>query len=144
MTRPIGGGSLDEYDFDDEDEDSILEVEILEDEDSDVFEPALLDDIDLEEGMDSGAIHTDAVGGIDVDQLRQALAQAKSDRAAAATQRRAPARARVPAARHRDQRRHPDAAGSDRAARACRRRDDRPRCVGQPLDVCDGGSRGVR
>jgi tetratricopeptide (TPR) repeat protein/energy-coupling factor transporter ATP-binding protein EcfA2 len=66
----------DEYDFDDED--SILEVEILEDEDSDVFESALLDDIDLEEGMDSGAIHTDAVGGIDVDQLRQALAQAKS------------------------------------------------------------------
>jgi tetratricopeptide (TPR) repeat protein len=68
----------DEDDFEDDDDEGILEDEILEHEDEAVFESAALDDLNVEEGMDSSAIRTDAITGIDVDQLRQALAQSKS------------------------------------------------------------------
>ncbi|MDQ7024913.1 MAG: tetratricopeptide repeat protein [Anaerolineae bacterium] len=75
------------YDYDDEfdDGESVLEDKILEDEDDDVFAAAPLDDLDVEEGMNSAALRTDAIIGIDVDQLRQALAQSKSQGDAART-----------------------------------------------------------
>lgn len=78
------------YDYDDDDDfenddESILEDDILKDEDDDVFAAAPLDDLDVEEGMDSAALRTDAITGIDVDQLRQALAQSKSQGDAART-----------------------------------------------------------
>jgi tetratricopeptide (TPR) repeat protein len=70
----------DEYDFDDDDDeiDNLLEADILADEDSDVFESVSLDDLTVEEGMDSDELRSDAITGIDVDQLRQSLAQSKS------------------------------------------------------------------
>lgn len=81
---------LDEFDDDDEDEEyddfdefdddlyeDDLEDSILKKEDSKTFETPDLGDLNISEGMNSQALRTDALQGIDLDQLRQALAQAK-------------------------------------------------------------------
>ncbi|MGB7341684.1 MAG: tetratricopeptide repeat protein [Phototrophicaceae bacterium] len=60
----------DEYDDD-------LDESILDSEDSATFATPDLGDLNIVEGMNSEALRTDALQGIDLDQLRQALAQAK-------------------------------------------------------------------
>ncbi|MEO1286228.1 MAG: tetratricopeptide repeat protein [Chloroflexota bacterium] len=64
-------------DFDDFDDEYELDESILDDEDESTFEAPDLGDLNIIEGMDSQALRTDQLSGIDVDQLRQALAQAK-------------------------------------------------------------------
>ena len=61
-------------DFDDDDE-SIADFAPPEDEAA--FAKPDLGDVNLREGMNSEALRTDALQGIDIEQLRQALAQAK-------------------------------------------------------------------
>ena len=72
---------LDEFDDDEayEDEDEVFELDesILDTEDSETFTTPDLGDLNISEGMDSRALRTDALQSIDLDQLRQALAQAK-------------------------------------------------------------------
>lgn len=66
----------DEYDEDEfDDDESIMDFAPVADDDD--FEKPDLADITLREGMNSEAIRTDALQGIDIDQLRHALAQAK-------------------------------------------------------------------
>lgn len=68
----------DELDDFEDDEDEIAEdYGEYDSEESGVFAAASLDDIKIEEGMSSAAIRQDALTGIDVEQLRQALAQAR-------------------------------------------------------------------
>ncbi|MGJ3237147.1 MAG: tetratricopeptide repeat protein [Anaerolineae bacterium] len=71
-------GYDDEADDDDYyEDDEELDVSILDDEDESAFATPDLGDIRLSEGMNSEALRTDALHGIDVEQLRQALVQAK-------------------------------------------------------------------
>jgi tetratricopeptide (TPR) repeat protein/energy-coupling factor transporter ATP-binding protein EcfA2 len=72
------------YDDDDldptmvDDADEMLSLE-MDDylEDNAAYEAVSLDDLDVQEGMSSDALRDDSLQGIDIDQLRQALAQAK-------------------------------------------------------------------
>jgi tetratricopeptide (TPR) repeat protein len=64
----------DDYDDDYEDESVLDYAPVAAD---DAFEKPNLGDISIREGMNSEALRTDALQGIDLDQLRQALAQAK-------------------------------------------------------------------
>ncbi len=68
---------LDEFDDDEALYEDEIEESILDEEDSETFETPDLGDLNISEGMDSQALRTDALVGIDVDQLRQALVQAK-------------------------------------------------------------------
>lgn len=67
------------YDLDDFDDEVYedLDESILDDEDSETFATPDLGDLNISEGMDSRALRTDALQGIDIDQLRLALTQAK-------------------------------------------------------------------
>lgn len=72
----------DAYDYDDDfdddfDDDDESIADFAPDEDDDAFAKPDLGDVTLREGMNSEALHTDALQGIDIEQLRQALAQAK-------------------------------------------------------------------
>ncbi|GAB5493762.1 MAG: hypothetical protein Phog2KO_39770 [Phototrophicaceae bacterium] len=67
--------AYDEYDADLYEDD--LEDSIINTEDSRTFETPDLGDLNITEGMSSQAMRTDSLQGIDIDQLRQALAQAK-------------------------------------------------------------------
>lgn len=69
-----------EYDLDDVDDELYegeLDESILDSEDSETFESPDLGDLNIIEGMDSNALRSDALQGIDLDQLRLALVQAK-------------------------------------------------------------------
>jgi len=68
---------LDEFDDEDDEEFDELDESILDSEDSETFATPDLGDLNIFEGMDSQALRTDALQGIDLDQLRVALAQAK-------------------------------------------------------------------
>lgn len=57
--------------------DEELDESILDNEDSTTFATPDLGDLNVVEGMNSEALRTDALQGINLDQLRQALAQAK-------------------------------------------------------------------
>jgi len=70
---PADDADASEYEVD---EDALEDIDTLESE-SDAFEAIDLDDIEFEEGMSSDALRTDAVPGIDIEQLRMALNQAK-------------------------------------------------------------------
>jgi tetratricopeptide (TPR) repeat protein len=75
----------DDFDFEDEDEDEdeLYEDELeLSEEVEESFTTPDLGDLNIEEGMDSAYLRSDALSGIDIDQLRLALSQAKqqSDR----------------------------------------------------------------
>lgn len=66
------------YSYDDDDDElDGLEESIIDNEDSAAFDTPDLGDVTVEEGMDSAALRPDALQGIDTDQLRQALAQAR-------------------------------------------------------------------
>ena len=68
----------DDYDdFDDDLYEEDLEDSIINEEDSKTFETPDLGDLNIIEGMNSQALRSDALQGIDIDQLRQALVQAK-------------------------------------------------------------------
>jgi tetratricopeptide (TPR) repeat protein len=73
----------DEEDFlldEGEEEEELYEDELeLSEEDEESFATPDLGDLNVEEGMDSAFLRTDALGGIDLDQLRLALSQAKQD-----------------------------------------------------------------
>jgi tetratricopeptide (TPR) repeat protein len=74
----------DDFELDElDDEEELYEDELeLSEEDEESFAKPDLGDLNIEEGMDSAFLRTDALSGIDLDQLRLALSQAKqqSDR----------------------------------------------------------------
>lgn len=77
--------SYDDDGFDDNDDDETIYADLDDDDydapilvdDDDVYEEVSLADVTVEEGMSSEALSTDALQSIDVEQLRQALAQAR-------------------------------------------------------------------
>lgn len=75
--------SYDDDSMDDDEEDGVFqafedeEYDDVIDEDEEVYEDVSLDDLSVEEGMSSEALTTDSLQSIDIEQLRQALAQAR-------------------------------------------------------------------
>lgn len=79
----LDGDDEDDFELDELEDEELYEDELeLSEEDEESFAKPDLGDLNIEEGMDSAFLRTDALSGIDLDQLRLALSQAKqqSDR----------------------------------------------------------------